>query len=251
MSESGSKADIMRESSHGMLYRSDGKHHKVMDMSEGDRPREKALKYGISSLTDAELWAIILRVGTQGYPITTICRDLMRSCNESLRRLYQMEEAVLMMVEGIGPAKMLQVKAVMELGIRFAKEQPGKTRQIRSSEDIYEEFKYDVANKDHEEIWILYLNQSNKVIGREMITSGSAVASVFDQKSVVKRALMRNAQGLVMVHNHPSGNVAPSPQDDMITRRLAEGCKYLDLRMLDHLIVTTNGYYSYNDHGRL
>lgn len=223
----------------------------VKEMDPDDQPREKAMKHGCKVLPTADLWALILRTGLPGKPITEMCRDLMRACDGRLFNLERMERRQLMTVKGIGTTKALQIEAVMEMIRRYCNEAVGERVKIRSSKDIYDTMRHEIGNLPHEEIWALFLNRANEVIGRERITQGSAVASVFDMRKILKEALLRNAEGLVLCHNHPSGNLTPSPQDDSITRKMKSGCEAMDLRFLDHLIVTADGFYSYCDQSRL
>lgn len=227
----------------------------IKEMSKDERPRERAMNHGISALTTAELLAIILRTGQQGFPITDLCRQLMSDNDNSLLRLARRSRRELTLTKGIGDAKALQVEAMMEITRRYHLELVDSTTRtidpIKTSDSIFQRMRYRIANLDHEEVWILLLNRRNQVIKEFRLTSGSSVASVFDTKMILKRALLENAEGLVMCHNHPSGNLRPSQQDDNITHKLAEACRTLDLRMLDHVIVTVNGYYSYADEGRL
>ncbi len=230
-------------------------HLKIKDRSLEERPRERALAYGIDTLTTAELLAIILRTGQPGMPITELCRQLMNDNSNSLLQLERRSREELMLTKGIGHAKALEIEAMMEIMRRYLRESTDKAcaevKRIRSSADIHERMRYRIANLDHEEIWIILLNQRNEIIKEVRTTSGSAVASVFDTKMVIKRALLENATGLCMVHNHPSGNLQPSTQDDNITRKLSEACRTMDIRMLDHVVVSTAGYYSYSDQGKI
>lgn len=223
----------------------------VKEMDPDDQPREKAMKHGCKVLPTADLWALILRTGLPGKPITEMCRDLMRACDGRLFNLERMERRQLMAVKGIGATKALQIEAVMEMIRRYCNEAVGERVKIRSSKDIYDTMRHEIGNLPHEEIWALFLNRANEVIGRERITQGSSVASVFDMRKILKEALLRNAEGLVLCHNHPSGNLTPSPQDDSITRKMKSGCEAMDLRFLDHLIVSADGFYSYCDQSRL
>ena len=225
----------------------------IKEMSKEERPRERAINHGIGSLTTAELLAIILRTGQPGLPITDLCRQLMDDNGNSLLRLERRSRCELMLTKGIGAAKALQVEAMMEVMRRYQDEinkTPDRFR-ISSSEDIKQRMRHRIANLNHEEVWIMLLNRRNEVINEFRLTSGSSVASVFGTKMIIKRALLEDAQGLVMCHNHPSGNLQPSPQDDAITRKLSEACRTMDLRLLDHVILSISGIYSYADQGRL
>lgn len=223
----------------------------VKELDVEDQPRERALKYGVEVLSTADLWAIVLRTGIQGKPITELCRDLMRDNDSSLYNLERQPLQKIMETPGIGSTKALQIKAVMEISKRYNKESLGKKYRITGSNSIFEYMRYDIGNLPHEEIWAIYLNRQNMVIGKSRITTGSAVASIFDLKKIMREALMNYAEALVLCHNHPSGNLLPSPDDDRITRMMRDAAKTMDIRMLDHVIVTAEGFYSYFDSGKL
>lgn len=223
----------------------------VKEMDEDQQPREKAEKYGIEVLSVPELWAIILRTGTPGYPITDLCRDLMRNNNGSLHQLERRTKQELCEMRGIGSMKAVQIQAVMQLIKKYLQEDIPVEDPIRSSAQIFDRMRYKIGNLDHEEIWMLLLNRQNKVIKEIKLTSGTGTSSVFDQKQAIKLALLENSEGMILSHNHPSGNLKPSPQDDRLTEDLKRACKYMNIRLIDHVIVTANGYYSYNDSSRL
>lgn len=223
----------------------------VKEMDPDDQPRERALKHGCEVLSTADLWALILRTGMPGKPITELCRDLMRSCDGSLFNLERRQRASFMKVKGIGQTKALQIEAVMELIRRYCRETVGQKVQVKTSLDIYNQMRHTIGNLAHEEVWAIYMNRRNEIIHQKMITQGSAVASVFDLKQTLKEALLIDAEGVALCHNHPSGNLRPSPQDDQITNKMREACMQMDLRFLDHVIVTAAGHYSYRDESRL
>lgn len=223
----------------------------VKDFDLADRPQEKALEHGCGVLAVPDLLALILRTGQPGMPITDICRKLMRSHDNSLHTLQRSSREMLMLHKGLGTVKALQIEAIMELIKRFNEETFRQRVTIRSSNDIYSIMSMKIGNLPHEEIWALFLSRNNQVIHRLRITSGSAIASVFDSKKVIREALLHYAEGVILCHNHPSGNLRPSPQDDKMTAGFKEACKCMDLRFLDHVIVTADGHYSYNDEGRL
>ena len=224
---------------------------KVKEMDEDQQPREKAEKLGVGALSVPELWAILLRTGTPGYPITELCRDLMRKNDGSLHKLERRTKQELCEMRGIGSTKAIQILSAMELIRRYFHEDIPEDEPIRTSDNIYQRMRHRIGNIDHEEIWMLLLNRQNKVIKEFKLTSGTSTSSVFDIKNAIKLALLENAEGVILCHNHPSGTLKPSQQDDRLTSDLKEGCKYMSLRFLDHIIVTANGYYSYNDSGRL
>lgn len=223
----------------------------VKEMDEDQQPREKALKYGVEFLTVPELWAIILRIGSQGYPITQLCRDMMKNNNGSLHRLERRTLQELCEIPGIGEMKAVQILAVMELIKKYCQEDIPMEDPIRTSNQIYQRMRHKIGNLDHEEIWMLLLNRQNKVIKDVKLTSGTSIASVFETKKAIKIAILESAESVILCHNHPSGSLHPSPQDDSLTRDLKEACKYMGMKLLDHVIITANGFFSYNDSSRL
>lgn len=226
---------------------------KVTEMPQDERPRERAMLHGIHTLLDHELLAVVLRTGLPGMPVTHLCRQLMKDNENSLLRLLGKSRKELMLTKGIGSSKALQIEALAELWKRTNAEMNQESGKpvFKSSRDIYDAICYEIANLGHEEIHVILINRRNQEICRFRVTSGSQTASVFDSHIILKRALLEEADGIVMCHNHPSGNLMPSPQDDNITHLLFEACRTIQLRMLDHVIVTTRGYYSYRDEGRL
>lgn len=224
----------------------------MKDFYPDEQPREKAERYGCAALTVPELLALILRTGSVGMPIIDMTRQLIASNDGSLHNLMRRTKKELMMTPGMGPIKAMQVLAIMELARRYdLEEREAKQRIIRTSADIYAEMRIDIANASQEQIWLLTLNRRNGITGRHHLTTGSAVASVFDLKLAIKLALLDDASSIVLCHNHPSGNLKPSIQDDQITRSLQRAAATMDLRMLDHVIISAEGFYSYADEGRM
>lgn len=215
-------------------------------------PMEKAEKYGIKALDPSELLAIILRTGQPGMMVTELTADLMARNDGKLKILERRTREELMALPGIGRVKAFQIEAVLEIMRRYNIEKLGDRITIKSANDIFRYMQPEAARLHVEKIWILLLNRYNGVISRKEMSAGGTSATVFDIKTILKEGLLTpGTEGVIMVHNHPSGNLRPSPQDDSITRQLAEGCRYLGFRMLDHVIVTQDGYYSYADEGRL
>ena len=223
----------------------------VKEFDPADQPREKAEKHGCGVLTVPELWALILRTGTPGNPITELCRTLMKDNGGKLHRLERRTRKEIMAMKGIGMTKCIQIEAVMELMKRYAAEEPVREESINSSEKIFQRMRWKIGNLDHEEVWVLLLNQRNQVVKEVCLSTGTSTASLFDVRTAIKQALLENAEALILTHNHPSGGLIPSSQDDHITKQLAEACKYMHYRLLDHVIVTDTGFYSYHDEGRL
>lgn len=224
----------------------------VKEFDPNDRPREKALNFGIHTLSKAELLALILRTGTVSRPITDICKELLQSCGDSLCHLTRKNTKELMMVNGIGAVKAQQIEAIMELNKRFHEEKAHDAMiAIKSSTDIWNNMRYEIGNLNHEEVWLLTLSQRNSIIGRHKLTSGNYNSSLFDVKPAMKHAILDEAISIALVHNHPSGNLNPSGSDDNITRSIKTAANSLNIRVLDHVIVTTDDFYSYSDNGRL
>lgn len=224
---------------------------RIKDLDRDDQPRERAMKYGIGSLATSDLFALILRTGAKGIPVTDLCRRILRDNEGSLHVMERRDHGYFLRFKGLGPTKALQLEAMMEIVRRYRAEEPPERPQIKSSKEIVELMRPKIGNLGHEEIWILLLNRRNCVTRMARVTSGGLAASVFDVKMILKEAILEQASALVMCHNHPSGNLQPSLQDNEITRACHAGCKAVGVRMLDHVIVTAHGYYSYQDQGRM
>lgn len=223
----------------------------IKDRDAADQPRERALAHGCSSLSTPDLWALVLRTGLPGKPVTELCRDLMRLNGQSLHTLERRSHKELRGIKGIGTTKAIQIEAVMELIRRYNLEEPASNPQIKSSADIYSIMGPKIGNLPHEEMWVLMLNRSNRVVKLQRLTSGGTSNTVFDVKLMLKSALLENAEAIVLCHNHPSGNLNPSAADDSITRLCKQACSTMQISMLDHLIITAKGFFSYADHSRL
>lgn len=220
-----------------------------LDASE--RPREKALRMGFGALTVPELFALILRTGTKGYNILEVCRELLRRNANSMRTLERRSLEEIRHIKGIGESKAIQVMAVMELIRRYDKESIPEKPVIKDSKDIYRLLLPEIGNLPHEEIWAVFLNRRNEVTKLFLASRGGTASSVFDIKIILKAALLERAEGIILAHNHPSGSLRPSIQDDTITKKLYEASRIMDIRVLDHVIVAQTGFYSYSDEGRM
>lgn len=223
----------------------------VKDFNKEEQPREKAEKYGLQALSNAELLAIVLRTGQPGLPVTRIAAELMQSRQNKFTLLERMSDDELKSIPGIGPVKVLEIRTMLEIMRRYTRENLSDLTQFKSSEEIYNFMRFRIANLDHEQMWALFLNNSNRLIGEMKISEGSATATIFDIKKVLRQALAINAQAIILCHNHPSGICRPSGPDQQITNKFGEACKTLEFRFLDHLIVTVNGFYSFHDNGNM
>lgn len=215
-------------------------------------PMEKAEKYGIKSLSPSELLAVILRTGQPGLPVTKLTADLMARNDNRLKVLERRTREELMLLPGIGRVKAFQIEAVLEIMRRYNLEKIGDRPKIRSSKDIFNYMQPELADKNTEHIWLIILNRACAVIERKLMSSGGMTATVFDIKMVMRHLiLVPGIEGVIMVHNHPSGNLRPSREDDNITRSLKQACAFFSIKVMDHVIVTQDGHYSYADEGRL
>ncbi len=224
----------------------------IKNLGEDDKPREKALAQGIRALSDAELVAIIFGGGLPGMSVVDMARGILRDCDGRVDRLASLTMDEMMgKYKGVGPAKAVSL-AAFELG-RRNREQASlhEDPQIRSSADVVRLMQPTLESLEYEEFWVLMLSRSNRVRYRRCISQGGTASTVVDVKLLLKRALDCLAEGIILVHNHPSGNPSPSGQDDSLTRRIKEGAALLDIRVLDHVIIARGNSYSYMDNGRL
>lgn len=215
------------------------------------RPREKALRGGVESLTTPELWALVIGSGTKGYNVLDLCTGLMEANDNLISAIARKSLKQLLSIKGLGPKKALQVMAVTELGRRMEREKRPERPRLSSSEEIYRLIRPEMAYLDHEEIWFIFMDRQLKAIKLYQASVGIASMSLLDVRQVVKDAVLENAASAVMCHNHPAGILKPSSQDDSLTRRVKEGLGFMGIPLVDHIIVTQEGYYSYNDNGRM
>lgn len=226
---------------------------RIADLGEDDRPREKALTHGINALTDSELLAIIFGGGLPGMSVIDMARNIMRDCDNSLFNLSKLTMHELKSkYKGVGDAKAVSLAAAFELGRRSVKQRnESEAPQIRHSSNVRDLMGEQLADLDYEEFWILTLSRANRVKYKHCISQGGTCATVVDVKLLLKRAIDVLADGLVLVHNHPSGNPTPSVEDDRLTQQIVEGAKILGIRVLDHVIIARGKTYSYADENRM
>lgn len=224
----------------------------IADLDSDDRPREKAIKLGIRSLTNAELLALLFGSGYRGMSVISLSQHILQENDNRLANIARKSIKELTAIKGIGPAKAITLAAAIELGCRCRDEQWVEDPVIKSPLDAYGIMRRLLENLNHEEMWAIFLSQSNRVIAKQRLSSGGITKTIVDPRVLFKAALENNATGMVLVHNHPSGNMMPSNDDDDLTRRVAEGAKVLNIRFIDHIIVAANrGYYSYIESGKL
>ena len=224
---------------------------KIKDWALEDRPREKLLYKGISSLSDAELLAILLGSGSNDKSAVDLAREILSIASNNLHRLGKLDVHDLVKLKGIGTAKAINILAALELGRRRKSAEIIEAAKIRSSNDVYTIFNPLLADLTHEEFWLLYLNRSNKILSRHKLSQGGVSGTITDVRLIIKKALELLASSMIICHNHPSGNLDPSEADNRITQKIKEAAACFDINLLDHIIVTDNGYYSYADNGAL
>lgn len=223
----------------------------INQWAEEDRPREKMMLHGAAALTNAELLAILIGSGNTEDTAVELMRKVLDGCRNSLSELGKCTVDDLCRYKGIGPAKAVTILAASELGKRRKEEEPARRKQIRCSTDIYDWFHPLMCDLSVEECWIMLLNQASKVIDTVRISRGGLASTQVDVRCILREALLKRATAFVLCHNHPSGNRTPSTDDDRLTQSVAVASKTMNIRLLDHLIVTDGGYYSYADEGRL
>ncbi|MEY3052419.1 MAG: hypothetical protein RLY31_2204 [Bacteroidota bacterium] len=219
--------------------------------AEDDRPREKMIHKGRASLSDAELLAILLGSGSRHESAVELAKRILHASGQNLTVLSKLSIPDLIKFKGIGEAKAITISAAMELGRRRQRAAFLEMPVIRCSGDAYQVLFPSLQDLGHEEFWMLLLNKANKVIGREQISIGGTDATVVDARIVFRRALESKAVGLIVCHNHPSGTLRPSQADIDLTRRLKSSGDLLGIPILDHLIVSDQGYYSFMDEGQI
>jgi len=223
----------------------------IKEWSLEDRPREKLLSKGISTLSDAELIAIIIGSGNKDESAVELSKRILGSVQHNLNELGKLSVDDLQKYKGIGEAKAIGIVAALELGRRRKLSEIIDRQKISSSHDVYEIFHPLLADLPHEEFWIVLLNRSNKIIERQKISQGGISGTVTDVRLILRIALERLASSLILCHNHPSGNHQPSEADIAITQKIKESGKLMDISLLDHIIITDGKFYSFADEGML
>ena len=221
----------------------------IKSWAEDDRPREKLLQKGRSSLSDAELLAILIGSGSRNETAVDLCKKMLSQSANNLNELGKLSVKQLMTFKGIGEAKALTIVAAMELGRRRRAEEALEKKKISSSASVFELMQPEIGELPHEEFWIIYLNNSNKVIEKFALSKGGITGTLVDVRLALKKALELGATALILTHNHPSGNLNPSSSDKQLTQKLKTAGESLDIKVLDHIIVTEKSYFSFADEG--
>lgn len=223
----------------------------LKNLSKDDQPREKLVEHGRASLSNAEILGILIGSGTTEKSAVQVCREILFSVENDLDRLARLTIHDLMKFRGIGQAKAVTIVAALELGRRKQNQIPSESQIIRCSKDIYLNVKDRFQDLLHEEFYIVLLDRANKVKSIELISKGGISGTVVDGKIVFKKALEQSASSIILCHNHPSGNLQPSRADLDLTKKIKAFGAFIDMPVLDHLIVTDTGYYSFADEGTL
>jgi len=223
----------------------------IKNWSQDDQPREKLRDKGKASLSDAELIAILIGSGSKNESAVTLSQRILASVDFNLSELGKLSLKQLMVFKGIGEAKAITIAAAMELGRRRRGEEALEKKKITSSISVFELMQPLVGELPHEEFWIIYVNNSNKVIQKNLLSKGGITGTLVDVRLVLKNALEVGATGLILVHNHPSGTLKPSESDKQLTQKLKKASESLDIKVLDHLIITEKAYFSFADENLL
>ncbi|MBD09460.1 MAG: hypothetical protein CMC68_01715 [Flavobacteriaceae bacterium] len=223
----------------------------IKNWSQDDQPREKLRDKGKSALSDAELVAILIGSGSREESAVDLCKRILASVDHNLNALGKLSIKQLMEFKGIGEAKAITIAAAMELGRRRRIEDAVQLDKITSSRSVFDVMQPVLGELPHEEFWILYLNNSNKVIQKNQLSKGGITGTLVDVRLVLKSALEVGATSLILCHNHPSGTLKPSQADKDITQKLKTAAQSLDIKVLDHLIITEKTYFSFADDGIL
>lgn len=224
----------------------------IKSWSEEDRPREKLMVKGPQALSDAELLAIFIRTGTKEKNALELSRQILSENDDDLDILAKMSIAKLKNIKGIGEAKAVTIIAALELGRRRKESLPAQKNKLSSSKMVYDYFFHLMADKAEENFYVLLLNRANQPIIKPVLVSlGGVAGTTVDPKIIFKHAIENLASGIILCHNHPSGNLQPSSADIALTQNIKESGLLLDIKLLDHLIVTNSGYYSFADEGLL
>lgn len=223
--------------------------YSIKQWSKDDRPREKLLLTGAASLSNSELLAILIHSGTRQQTAVDLAKDVLKMGKDNLGELGKLSVKELMKIKGIGEAKAITIAAALELGRRRQAAAPLDKSAIKTSSDTATYLQAKLKDHRHEVFAVLFLNRANKVNHFQIISEGGITGTVADPRIILKRALEENAVSIVLCHNHPSGSLRPSRADEELTRKIKAAAALLDINVIDHIIVSDSGYYSFADEG--
>jgi len=221
----------------------------IKNWADDDKPREKLVQKGSYALSDAELIAILIQSGSRDESAVELAKRILAMADNNLNTLGKFSINQMMRFKGVGEAKAVCIAAAMEIGRRRREMGPQKREEVSSSKAAFGVLFPLIGELPHEEFWILYLNNSNKILHKAQLSKGGITGTLVDARLVFKPALEMGAVGMILAHNHPSGNLKPSLQDKQMTAKLKKGAEALDIKILDHIIVAQDRYYSFSDHG--
>ena len=223
-----------------------------LNTSLDDRPREKAMKYGFSDLSPAELFAIIIGSGSQGENVVDLCQRLLNDHDNKIYKIARLDyNDLARMYRGVGEVKALQILAAIEIARRFQGEEFDDEFQITDANAAYRYLRTFMLDKNHEEMWMLILDRAKHVKAKVMVSSGGTAATIGDEKIILRQAIVGLASSIILAHNHPSNNPRPSIQDDTLTQRVKKACDAVGIPLDDHIIVCRGDFYSYQAQGKL
>lgn len=223
----------------------------IKNWAEDDRPREKLLQKGQRALSDSELLAIIMGSGSRNESAVELAKRILASVGNNWNELAKLKVQDLCKFKGVGEAKAISIITALEIGKRRSMQEFLEKPKVTSSRDVFSFLQSLIGDSPVEEFWVLYLNQSNYVIHKEQISKGGINQTTVDVRLIMKEALSYMATGIILVHNHPSGNLSPSQADIRLTQKIQEAGKLMDIEVLDHLIITQKAYFSFADEGKL
>ncbi len=223
----------------------------IKDWKEDDRPREKLILKGKTSLSDAELIAILLGSGSKNESAVALAKRILRSVDQNLASLARLSVEDLMHFKGIGQAKAVAIITALELGKRRRLEKALETPKITSSAKVFEIMQPLLGDLSHEEFWVLFLNNYNKVIDTFQLSKGGLTGTLVDTRVLFNQAITKQATAIILCHNHPSGNVNPSVSDKQLTQKICVAGETLDIKVFDHVIITEKAYFSFADNSLL
>ena len=223
----------------------------ITQWAEEDRPREKMMLHGVSALSNAELLGILIGSGNTEESAVELMRKVLADYSNNLNELGKASIDELCRYKGIGPAKAITILAASELGKRRKEEKVEERVTILSSKDVYECFYPLMCDLPTEECWVLLLNQASKIIDKVKIGAGGLNATAVDVRCILREALLKRASAIALCHNHPSGNIRPSREDDRLTQQVNQASQCMNIRLVDHVILTDGAFYSYADEGRI
>lgn len=244
-------ARFFNEKTGFFLHQTSMKNDSIKQWAKDERPREKLISIGKDKMSTLELLTILIGKGKSGQSAMEVARYLLQTCGNNLHNLARMSIDEMQKIPGIGPVKAVTIVSAIELGGRKIMEKATERKVVKGSNDVYEIMGPRMADSSFEEFWVLYLNRANHITRISQISEGGVASTIADPRKIFKIAVDSLSSSIILCHNHPSGNLKPSESDLKLTRRLVGAGELLDIRVLDHLIITHSGYHSFADEGQM